>query len=81
MRGFVAGHDRRQDEHIHSATVVAPLITCSRLTNAVSLQRGQRGIRRTERLDDAPDVRVISIYCRENDIDFTVSAAGQQAVP
>lgn len=61
MRGFAAGHDRRHDEHIHNAIAVAPVITCSRFTNAVSLQRGHTGIRRIERLEDDPDLLAVSI--------------------
>ena len=71
MRGFAAGHERRQDEHIHNTLAVAPVITCSRFTNAVSLHRGHTGVRRTERLEDARDLLAVSILVLRNEIHYT----------
>jgi hypothetical protein len=68
MRDFAAGHERRHDEHIHNAMAMVPVITCSRFTKAVSLQRGHRGIRRTERLEDAAGFLAVSIFgCQKRD--------------
>jgi len=32
IRGLASVQDRLQDEHVHSVTTLAPVITCSRLT-------------------------------------------------
>ena len=62
IRGFAAGHDRRHDEHVQKPITVAPVITCSCFTNAVSLQPGHAGIVEADnRVEDARVMRARSI--------------------
>ena len=75
MCGFAAAHDRRHDEHIQNARAVAPVMTCSRFTNAVSLHRGHTGIRRTERREDARDLPAFNIFFSEERIEYTARSA------
>jgi hypothetical protein len=62
IRGFAAGHDRRHDEQVQKPITVAPVITCSSFTKALSWHPGHTGIVEADnRVEDARVVRARSI--------------------